>query len=180
MFVVEVGAAVTLAVILRAVFGAGTGPFSLGYFVAIDIWLWLAVLFANFATTLPRNAAARRRRFGVARAYRRRPGACVPTVASKAPPRSMSNPVAMLASLLARGSPGPAKSSRVRPVDESAITGESAIREAGGDRSGGTGGTTVLSDRIVVHIGAGYSESFLDPMIALVESARSARLTRSR
>src|SRR6202162_5941852 len=50
MFVVEVGAVLTLLFILRAVFGAATGPFSLGYFVALDIWLWLTVLFANFAT----------------------------------------------------------------------------------------------------------------------------------
>src|SRR4029077_9100279 len=58
-------------------------------------------------------------------------------------------------------------------VDESAITGESApvIREAGGDRSGVTGGTRLLSDRIVVRIVAGYGESFLDRMIALVEGA---------
>jgi K+-transporting ATPase ATPase B chain len=56
-------------------------------------------------------------------------------------------------------------------VDESAITGESApvIREAGGDRSGVTGGTRVLSDRIVVRITAGAGKSFLDRMIALVE-----------
>ena len=61
----------------------------------------------------------------------------------------------------------------VASVDESAITGESApvIREAGGDRSGVTGGTTVLSDRIVVRITAGAGESFLDRMIALVEGA---------
>src|SRR6202035_4658818 len=61
----------------------------------------------------------------------------------------------------------------VASIDESAITGESApvIREAGGDRSGVTGGTTVLSDRIVVSIVAGYGESFLDRMIALVEGA---------
>src|SRR3984957_7157671 len=50
MFVVEVGAILTLLFILRAVFGKATGPFSLGYFVALDIWLWLTVLFANFAT----------------------------------------------------------------------------------------------------------------------------------
>src|SRR5262249_23638443 len=58
-------------------------------------------------------------------------------------------------------------------VDESAITGESApvIREAGGDRSGVTGGTRVLSDRIIVHVTAGAGESFLDRMIALVEGA---------
>ena len=62
-------------------------------------------------------------------------------------------------------------------VNESAITGESApvIREAGGDRSGVTGGTTVLSDSIVVRISAGPGESFLDKMIALVEGARRQR-----
>jgi K+-transporting ATPase ATPase B chain len=61
----------------------------------------------------------------------------------------------------------------VASVDESAITGESApvIREAGGDRSGVTGGTRVLSDRIVVKVTAGLGESFLDRMIALVEGA---------
>ena len=61
----------------------------------------------------------------------------------------------------------------VAAVDESAITGESApvIREAGGDRSGVTGGTRVLSDRIVVEITATAGKSFLDRMIALVEGA---------
>ncbi len=61
----------------------------------------------------------------------------------------------------------------VASIDESAITGESApvIREAGGDRSGVTGGTRVLSDRIVVQITANPGSSFLDRMIALVEGA---------
>src|SRR6185295_16730832 len=61
----------------------------------------------------------------------------------------------------------------IASVDESAITGESApvIREAGGDHSGVTGGTRVLSDRIVVQITAGAGKSFLDRMIALVEGA---------
>src|SRR5207237_9304437 len=62
-------------------------------------------------------------------------------------------------------------------VDESAITGESAtvVREAGGDRSGVTGGTRVLSDMIVVRITAGAGTSFLDRMIALVEGAARQR-----
>src|SRR5262249_61579809 len=61
----------------------------------------------------------------------------------------------------------------IASVDEAAITGESApvIREAGGDRSGVTGGTRVLSDRIVVQITAGAGQSFLDKMIKLVEGA---------
>src|SRR6185437_2081944 len=65
----------------------------------------------------------------------------------------------------------------IASVDESAITGESApvIREAGGDRSGVTGGTRVLSDRIVVEITASAGNSFLDRMIALVEGALRQR-----
>src|SRR5205085_3393828 len=65
----------------------------------------------------------------------------------------------------------------VAAIDESAITGESApvVREAGGDRSGVTGGTRVLSDRIVVRITAGQGQSFLDRMIALVEGAARQR-----
>ena len=61
----------------------------------------------------------------------------------------------------------------IASIDESAITGESApvIREAGGDRSGVTGGTLVVSDQIVVRITTGAGESFLDRMIALVEGA---------
>src|SRR5207247_3155113 len=61
----------------------------------------------------------------------------------------------------------------VASIDESAITGEAApvVREAGGDRSGVTGGTRVLSDRIVVRITAGAGKSFLDRMLALVEGA---------
>jgi potassium-transporting ATPase ATP-binding subunit len=71
----------------------------------------------------------------------------------------------------------------IATVDESAITGESApvIRESGGDRSSVTGGTTVLSDRIVVQITAAPGESFVDRMIALVEGAqRQKTRTRSR
>src|SRR6201985_712140 len=65
----------------------------------------------------------------------------------------------------------------IASVDEAAITGESApvIREAGGDRSGVTGGTRVLSDRIVIRITAGPGKSFLDRMIALVEGASRQR-----
>ena len=71
----------------------------------------------------------------------------------------------------------------IATVDESAITGESApvIREAGGDRLAVTGGTTVLSDRIVVRITTKPGESFVDRMIALVEGASGRRRrTRSR
>src|SRR5207302_9925269 len=65
----------------------------------------------------------------------------------------------------------------VASIDESAITGESApvVREAGGDRSGVTGGTRVLSDRVVVRVTAAAGKSFLDRMIALAEGAARQR-----
>jgi K+-transporting ATPase ATPase B chain len=174
MFVVEVGAALTLAFILRAVFGAGTGPFSLGYFVALDIWLWLTVLFANFATAFAEErgraeAAALRRTRVSTPAHRLRADGGLEEVTS-IDLRPGDRIVAAAGDVI----PGDGEViDGVASVDESAITGESApvIREAGGDRSGVTGGTTVLSDRIVVRIVAGFGESFLDRMIALIEEA---------
>jgi potassium-transporting ATPase ATP-binding subunit len=174
MFVVEVGAALTLAFILRAVFSTTTSPFSLGYFVALDVWLWLTVLFANFATAYAEErgraqAATLRRTRGSTPAKRLRADGTIEAVSSI----SLS-PGDRVVVVVGEVIPGDGEViDGVASVDESAITGESApvIREAGGDRSGVTGGTTVLSDRIVVRIVAGYGESFLDRMIALVEGA---------
>jgi K+-transporting ATPase ATPase B chain len=174
MFVVEVGAALTLAYIVRALVGAAVGPFSLGYFVALDIWLWLTVLFANFATAFAeergRAQAATLRRTRVSTpAHRLRAEGGADDVSS-----IELRPGDLVAVSAGEVIPGDGEVIEgVASVDESAITGESApvIREAGGDRSGVTGGTTVLSDRIVVRIVAGFGESFLDRMIALVEGA---------
>jgi K+-transporting ATPase ATPase B chain len=173
MFVVEVGAALTLLFILRALFGAA-GPFPLGYFIALDFWLWLTVLFANFATAFAeergRAQAASLRRSRVATpAFRLLAGGGTEEVSS-----INLRPGDVVAVAAGEVIPGDGEViDGVAAVDESAITGESApvIREAGGDRSGVTGGTGVLSDRIVVRIVAGYGESFLDRMIALVEGA---------
>ncbi len=174
MFVVEVGAALTLAFILRAWLGATKGPFPLGYSVALDFWLWLTVLFANFATAF---AEARGRAQAASLRSTR-----VATPANRLLPEGGTEVVCSID--LKPGDLAVVTAGEVIPgdgevidgmasVDESAITGESApvIREAGGDRSGVTGGTTVLSDRIVVRIVAGFGESFLDRMIALVEGA---------
>jgi K+-transporting ATPase ATPase B chain len=174
MFVVEVGAVLTLAFILRAAFGAAAGPFSLGYFVALDIWLWLTVLFANFATAFAeergRAQADFLRRTRVATpANRLLPGGRIEQVTS-----IELKPGDHVVVSTGETIPGDGEVIEgIASVDESAITGESApvIREAGGDRTGVTGGTTVLSDRIVVRIVAGYGESFLDRMIKLVEGA---------
>jgi potassium-transporting ATPase ATP-binding subunit len=174
MFVVEIGAALTLAFTIRAAVGGSNGAFSLGYFVALDIWLWLTVLFANFATAFAeergRAQAESLRRTRVATpAFRlRADGSVEETTSVKLKPGDLVR--------IRTGEVIPGDGEvidGVASVDESAITGESApvIRESGGDRSGVTGGTTVLSDQIQVRIVAGYGESFLDRMIALVEGA---------
>jgi potassium-transporting ATPase ATP-binding subunit len=174
MFVVEVGAALTLAFIVRALLSATAGPFSLGYFVALDIWLWLTVLFANFATAF---AEARGR---AQAAFLRRTRVSTPAYRLHADGTSERvtsielKPGDMVVVAAGEVIPGDGEVIEgVASVDEAAITGESApvIREAGGDRSGVTGGTSVLSDRITVRIVAGFGESFLDRMIALVEGA---------
>jgi potassium-transporting ATPase ATP-binding subunit len=173
MFVVEVGAALTLAFIVRAMLGA-SGPFSLGYFIALDIWLWLTVLFANFATAFAEErghaqAAFLRRTRVETPAFRLRADGGTEQISS-----ADLKPGDLVAVSAGEVIPGDGEIIEgVASVDESAITGESApvIREAGGDRSGVTGGTTVLSDRIIVRIVAGFGESFLDRMIALVEGA---------
>src|ERR1700747_1138926 len=174
MFVVEVGAFLTLAYLIQALLGKSESQVSTGYFVALDAWLFLTVLFANFATAL---AEARGR--AQAESLRR---ARHDTVARRFTANEKIEEVS--SSVLKPGDlvvveagefiPGDGEIVRgVASVDESAITGESApvIREAGGDRAGGTGGTLVVSDRIVVKITSGAGESFLDRMIALVEGA---------
>jgi K+-transporting ATPase ATPase B chain len=174
MFVVEVGAALTLVFILNAAFGGTKGPFSLGYFIALDIWLWLTVLFANFATAFAeergRAQAAFLRKTRVSTpAFRVRADGSTEKVSSVE-----LRPGDLIVVEAGQVIPGDGEvMDGVASVDESAITGESApvIREAGGDRSGVTGGTTVLSDALRVRIVAGFGESFLDRMIALVEGA---------
>jgi len=174
MFVVEVGTFLTLLYIIRGfIYGSESGV-PLSYFISIDIWLFLTVLFANFATAL---AEAR----GKAQAESLR-HARHDTIAYRLD--EFDNIVEVSSNNLKPGDrvvieagqtiPGDGEIIEgVASVDESAITGESApvIREAGGDRSGVTGGTTVLSDKIIVEITTGTGDSFLDRMIALVEGA---------
>src|ERR1700726_3041888 len=174
MFVVEVGAFLTLLYLIQACLGKSESQVSIGYFVALDIWLLLTVLFANFAT-----AVAEARGKAQAESLRR---ARHDTIAYRL---TSSNGIEEVSSaVLIPGDQVVVKAGQFIPgdgeivkgiasIDESAITGESApvIREAGGDRSGVTGGTLVVSDRIVVRITSGAGESFLDRMIGLVEGA---------
>ena len=187
MFVVEIGSVLTTALWLRDVFSPSAGAAPTWFTLAVSIWLWFTVLFANFA-----EAVAEGRGKAQADTLRRmRQG----TVARKVrywPEREdvpgISNEDIIPASRLKKGDLVIVDAGQVIPgdgeviegiasVDESAITGESApvIRESGGDRSAVTGGTRVLSDRIVVRITADPGESFLDRMIALVEGASRQR-----
>jgi K+-transporting ATPase ATPase B chain len=173
MFVVEVGSVLTTLLWLRdrIIHPEGAAP---GWFtLSVSLWLWFTVLFANFA-----EAVAEGRGKAQAATLRR--------MRREVAARRLVNgrEEAVPASGLRKGDAVVVEAGQMIPgdgdivegiasVDESAITGESApvIRESGGDRSAVTGGTRVLSDRIVVRITADPGESFLDRMIALVEGA---------
>src|SRR5271165_1024657 len=176
MFVVEIGAVLTLLYIIQAALGFSSSSVSLTYFIALDIWLWLTVLFANFATAIAEErgkaqAETLRKTRVATPAFRLRADGTTETVSSAA--LKPGDVVVVQASQIIPGDGDVIEGGAV--VNEAAITGESApvIREAGGDRSGVTGGTTVLSDRIVVRISAGPGESFLDKMTAHVERNRA-------
>ena len=174
MFVVEVGTFLTLLYIIRAAFGGAASQVPIGYFIALDVWLFLTVLFANFATALAEaRGKAQAESLRSARhdttAYRVNTAGATEEV-----PSTVLKPGDRVVVQAGQVIPGDGEIIEgVASVDESAITGESApvIRESSGDRSGVTGGTYVLSDRIVVKITSGAGESFLDRMIGLVEGA---------
>jgi K+-transporting ATPase ATPase B chain len=174
MFVVEVGAFLTLLFILQAAFGKAASLVPISYFIGLDVWLFLTVLFANFATALAEargkaQAQSLRRARHETMAYRLNASGTLEEVSSA--DLKPGDQVVVEAGQVIPGDGEIIKG--IASVDESAITGESApvIRAFGGDRSGVTGGTAVLSDRIVVRITSGVGESFLDRMIALVEGA---------
>jgi K+-transporting ATPase ATPase B chain len=175
MFLVEVGTVLTAMVTIQSIVtGEATGLIL--YQAALTALLLLTVLFANFAEALAEargkaQADSLRATRQDTPAYRLQDlGSPVGEVVSSTELRAGDYVVVEAGQVI------PADGEVVEgvaSVDESAITGESApvIREAGGDRSGVTGGTRVLSDRIVVQVTAEPGQSFLDRMIALVEGA---------
>ena len=171
MFAVEVGAVITLVVLIADLF-RHTGNFWFG--LQITLWLWFTVLFANFAEAMAEGrgkaqAETLRKARAETEARKLRPDGTVETLASS---RLRSGDVVLVAA--GEFIPGDGEVTEgVASVDESAITGESApvIRESGGDRSAVTGGTRVLSDEIKVRITSNPGETFLDRMIGLVEGA---------
>ncbi|WP_040167691.1 potassium-transporting ATPase subunit KdpB [Microbacterium gorillae] len=186
LMLVWVGAAFTTVVaIVEPFLSSAAGP--VGFSWAIAAWLWLTVLFANLA-----EAVAEGRGKAQADSLRRTRAT---TTAHRAvrydeadPGVNSTTTVEVASSELTPGDVVVITAGELIPgdgdiiwgiatVDESAITGESApvVRESGGDRSAVTGGTRVLSDRIVVRITAKPGETFVDRMIALVEGAERQR-----
>ena len=175
MLLVYVAACVTTVLAIAAVLGVKDT--SLAYTASIAVILWLTVLFANFAEAIAEGR-------GKAQADTLR-AAKKDVPARRIPSPDQQDCAEMVASsTLHKGEFVLVKAGEIIPndgdivagaasVDESAITGESApvIREAGGDRSAVTGGTTVLSDWIVLCVTSESGESFLDKMIAMVEGA---------
>ncbi len=177
MFVVMVGSAFTTVLFVHAA-ASGKGEAAPGFILAISLWLWFTVLFANFA-----EAMAEGRGKAQADALRKARKAVI-AKRLEAPRMNATRNVVASADLrqgdfvlVEAGDQIPGDGEvieGVASVDESAITGESApvIRETGEDRSAVTGGTRVLSDWLVIRITANPGETFLDRMIAMVEGAK--------
>ena len=173
MFVVFVCSILTTLLWMQALGGHGEAP--AGFILAVALWLWFTLLFANFAEAIAEGR-------GKAQAATLR-GARRDIVAHKisGADKRESNVAAID---LRKGDLVIVRAGEMIPgdgdvvegaatIDESAVTGESApvIRESGGDRSSVTGGTRVLSDWVIVRIGSNPGESFLDRMISMVEGA---------
>ncbi len=184
MFVVEVGSVIATIEFVHLLLTAPTASFTRTqlaaetiFVLAVAVWLWFTILFANFAEAMAEGR-------GKAQADTLRK-ARTTTMAKRLASRDRSGPVQEVAApdlrkgdfVLVEAGDAIAGDGEVvegvASVDESAITGESApvIRESGGDRSAVTGGTRVLSDWIIVQITANPGETFLDRMISLVEGA---------
>ncbi|MFM0400083.1 potassium-transporting ATPase subunit KdpB [Paraburkholderia aspalathi] len=176
MFCVYIGSILTTILWVAALAGQAEAP--AGFILAIALWLWFTVLFANFA-----EALAEGRSKAQAASLR---GAKRDVMAKKLQEAHPKSPIRITTAtdlrkgdvvLVETGDVIPADGEvieGVASVDESAITGESApvIRESGGDFSSVTGGTRVLSDWIVVRVSVNPGEAFLDRMIAMVEGAK--------
>jgi K+-transporting ATPase ATPase B chain len=176
MFVVEVGSVLTTLLYFHSLFGKGEA--SPGFILQISIWLWVTVLFANFAESMAEGR-------GKAQAESLRKTRSDVTAKRLASEARNSQVTTVSSSQLKKGDIVLVEAGDIIPMDgevidgvasvnESAITGESApvIRESGGDFSSVTGGTKVLSDWIVVRITTNPGETFLDRMIAMVEGSK--------
>ena len=176
MFVVWVGSLLTTGLFIQALLGTGEAP--AGFILAVSVWLWFTVLFANFSEAMAEGR-------GKAQAATLRKARRDIQAKKLQSPRRGAKHQLMPASSLRKGDVVLVEAGELIPMDgeviegvasvnEAAITGESApvIREAGGDRSAVTGGTAVLSDWLVIRVTSNPGETFLDRMIAMVEGAK--------
>ena len=176
MFVVLVGAVLTLLLFVQSL--GGRGEVSPGFILAISLWLWFTLIFANFAEAMAEGR-------GKAQADTLRKARREITAKKLDQPRRDATVSPTPSLSLKKGDYVRVDAGDFIPldgevtegvasVDESAVTGESApvIRESGGDRSAVTGGTRVLSDWLVIRITSSPGESFIDRMIGLVEGAK--------
>jgi potassium-transporting ATPase ATP-binding subunit len=181
MFVVLVGSVLTTLLWVQNAFFGASGKETAGFVLHVTLWLWFTVVFANFAESVAEGR-------GKAQAAALR-GTRRDVMAKKLARQDKREDYTLVTgSSLRKGDLVVVQSGDTIPgdgeviegaatVDESAITGESApvVRESGGDRSSVTGGTRVLSDWLLVRIGANPGETFLDRMISLVEGAKRQR-----
>lgn len=176
MFVVLIGSILTTGLFIQALMGHGEAP--KGFILAITLWLWFTLIFANFAESMAEGR-------GKAQAENLRKARKDTQAKKLSVPKYGTSIQKVSASILRKGDFVLIETGDLIPmdgeiiegvasVDESAITGESApvIRESGGDRSAVTGGTRVLSDWLIVRISSNPGETFLDHMIAMVEGAK--------
>ncbi|MDA8378152.1 MAG: potassium-transporting ATPase subunit KdpB, partial [Planctomycetia bacterium] len=176
MFVVYIGSIVTSGLFIQALLGHGEA--SPGFILAVSLWLWFTVLFANFAEAMA-EGRGKAQADTLRRARRDTPAKKLAEARRDAAVQSVSATTLRKGDILIAeaGDLIPADGEvieGVASVDESAITGESApvIRESGGDRSSVTGGTRVLSDWLIIRVACNPGETFLDRMIAMVEGAK--------
>jgi K+-transporting ATPase ATPase B chain len=170
MFIVEVGAVLTSIILITELFSGNFSSFNF----QISIWLWFTVLFANFAEAVAEGrgrAQSENLRKTRTNSVARKIEGTKEIKVSAIELRKGDTVICEAGDLI------PADGEvidGVASVDESAITGESApvIRESGGDRSAVTGGTKVLSDKIIIRITSNPGETYIDKMISLVESAK--------
>lgn len=180
MFVVYIGSIFTTLLGLQALQGQGEAP--AGFILAVAVWLWFTVLFANFAEALAEGrskaqAASLRSLKKSAWAKKFKEANSKVFHGTAWLPEQAENLRKGAVVFVEAGDMVPLDGEvieGVASVDESAITGESApvVRESGGDFSAVTGGTRVLSDWLVVRIVVNPGESFLDRMISMVEGAK--------
>jgi K+-transporting ATPase ATPase B chain len=176
MFVVYIGSILTTILWLQALFGQGEAP--AGFILAVTLWLWVTLLFANFAEAIAEGRSK-------AQAASLKSARRETTAKKLAKPHRGAAQSAVPSASLRKGDlvlvvqgdliPGDGEVIEgAASIDESAITGESApvIRAAGSDFDTVTGGTRVLSDWLIVRINVNPGEAFLDRMIGMVEGAK--------